>query len=99
MRPPHQRLRSSRLGGSFAGSVLGSALVVRWSAMRRLTTRLLESRLLRAVSDQRCEITGVKFRAGLLNALKDMVARDGVEPPTPAFSLSRTRAILAMLSF
>ena len=38
-----------------------------------------------AVSDHRCEITGVKFRAGLLT-IENMVARDGVEPPTPAFS-------------
>ena len=37
------------------------------SAMRKLTTRQLESRLLRDASNHRCEITGVKFRAGLLN--------------------------------
>jgi hypothetical protein len=36
-------------------------------AMRKLTTRQLESRLLRAAGDHRCEITGVKFRADLLN--------------------------------
>jgi hypothetical protein len=35
--------------------------------MQKLTTRQFESRLLRAVRDHRCEITGVKFQAGLLN--------------------------------
>jgi len=91
--------------------------------MRKSTTRQFESRLPRAVSDHRCEITGVKFLAGLpsrcvyidleektLQPLQNpfgpkvyrlrnvllpmspertsgkMVSRDGVEPPTPAFS-------------
>ena len=38
-----------------------------WSAMRKLTTRQLESRLPRDTNNHRCEITGVKFRAGLLS--------------------------------
>jgi hypothetical protein len=36
-------------------------------AMRRSTARQLDGRLLRAVSAHRCEITGVKFWAGLLS--------------------------------
>ena len=36
-------------------------------AMWKSTTRQFESHLLRAVSDHRCEITGVKFQAGLLS--------------------------------
>ena len=35
-------------------------------AMQKLTSQF-ESRFLRAVSDYRCEITGVKFLAGLLS--------------------------------
>jgi hypothetical protein len=43
-------------------------------AMRKLATRQLESRLLRAVSDHRCEISGWSAKP-----LINMVARDGVE--------------------
>jgi len=51
------------------------AMLDEWSAMRKLTSQF-ESRLLKAVSDHRYEISG--WAAKLL---KDMVARDGVELP------------------
>jgi hypothetical protein len=37
------------------------------SYVPKLTTRPFENRLLKTVSDHRCEITGVKFRTDLLN--------------------------------
>jgi hypothetical protein len=39
-----------------------------------------------ATSDHKCEITGVKFAGWTAKSLKDVVARNGVEPPPPAFS-------------
>jgi hypothetical protein len=58
------------------------------------------------VENHKCELSDRAAKTGVAKPLKDVVARDGVEPPTPTFSgLASPKAILmitihlAMLRF